>query len=319
LVAHKVRTIVLVAGLGHNSADRYSAWGRRVGANILIVRRGLEFGTAGVAKDVVTRTSLLHRYSDFVIVYADSILAIDFSLMLDAHRRNLQRDCLVTVATHSPVDLIPTEAERSNYGMIRLNEEGRVVRFLEKPEVKHIGPRDVASTGVFLLNKRVFGRFPEKYPLDLSRDVLEKLGAGPRSPVFGFDVGTGFRFDVGTISEFVNKQFALLRGELRVPGIRLRGVRKNGPLIGGGRIRGKSMVGPGCRVAPGGTLKGLNVLGRGVFVGRGSTLEDSIVLDHVRIGERAFVSGSVLGSHCAVGDGVVLKPGTVLGDYTRVV
>jgi NDP-sugar pyrophosphorylase family protein len=319
LVAHDVRTIVLVAGVGDKSADRYGVWGRRYGANVLVVRRSLEFGTAGIAKDVVERTGLLRQHGDFLIVYADSILAIDFTQMLNAHRRNLQRGCLVTVATHRPVDLIPSGADRSNYGVMRLNEEGRVLRFLEKPEVKQIGPDNVASTGVFVLNKRAFGRFPRKHPLDLSRDVLQKLSAGLRSPVFGFDVGTGFRFDIGTISEFVNKQFALLRGELRVPGIRLRGVRENEPFIGGGYVCGKSMIGRGCRIAPDGALKGLNVLGRDVFVGKGATVENSIVFDHVKIGEQATISGSVVGSHCLVGDGVVLKPGTVLGDYTRVV
>jgi NDP-sugar pyrophosphorylase family protein len=319
LIVHKIRNIVLIAGHGDNVADRYIAWGQRHSANIIVVRRGLEYGSGGVIQDVTAQTRSLDANNDFLVVYADSLLAIDFSRMIEAHRAKLRGDCLVTVATHKPADLAPIRGRCSNYGVCRLDHSGRIVRFAEKPDAEHIGPCDVASTGILVLNRHVFHRFPKGRPLDLSRDVLEFLATGARSPVSSFDIGSGFRYDVGTMEEFVRKQFALLRNELRVPGIRLHGIRKQGGISGGGKVIGKAIIGPGCRVATGGALKGLNVLGRDVFVGRGSNLEDSVVLDHVRVGERVSISGSVLGSHCSVGDGVVLKPGTVLGDYTRVV
>jgi NDP-sugar pyrophosphorylase family protein len=112
--------------------------------------------------------------------------------MIRAHRAARRLGCLATIATHVLEDLIPANKERTAYGVLSLNEERRVMSFVEKPEVEQIRSKNVASAGVFILNKKVLSRFPEVCPVDLSRDVMAVLAAGS-SRVFAFELEKGFR------------------------------------------------------------------------------------------------------------------------------
>ena len=315
LVDQNWRTVVLVVGLGDIFAERYVAWGEKRGLKVAIVKRGLQYGSGGVIRDVILGTPGLHRHHDFLVIYADSILAIDFRRMTTVHRNGARRDCLVTVATHRPDDLVPVGKRHSNYGVLRVNEAGRAILFVEKPAVHLINAAHVASAGVFILNRRVLDRFPNTHPVDLSRDVIPSLAASGSSPVFGFEIKNGFRYDVGTLDDYVPRQFAMLTGNMKIPGIRLEHVLSTGTAIGGGKTYGECMVGPGCRLSSGCKLLGMNILGRSVLLGEGAVLRNCIIFDHVHIGKHARISGCVLGSHCRIGNHVRLKPGTVVGDY----
>jgi NDP-sugar pyrophosphorylase family protein len=65
-------------------------------------------------------------------------------------------------------------------------------------------------------------------------------------------------------------------------------------------------------------LKGMVCCGRGVRIAAGATIEDSILLDNVRIEKNATVTGSILGTGSKVESGVIVPPGSVLGDKTRI-
>jgi len=304
--------------LGDTFADRYTLWTGKRGLKIVVAKRGLEYGSAGVTKDVVEKTPELKRFTNFFVVYADSVLSIDFTKMANAHASRIASGCLVTLCYHKPADLMPNGQQISNYGILKTDGEGRVLSFVEKPRVDNIGSNDVASTGTLILNRRALRLFPRSHPLDFSKDVLQALASGSESPVFGFDIENGFRYDIGTIEEYVHKQFDVLSGRLRISGVPVCRIRDEGSLPGGGRLHGRALIGPHCVFKKGVTLNGFNIVGREVYVGPGSRIEKSIVLDNARIGSRVRICEAVLGRHCVIGDGISLSKGAVLGDYSKV-
>jgi NDP-sugar pyrophosphorylase family protein len=161
-------------------------------------------------------------------------------------------------------------------------------------------------------------RFPDRRPLDFSRDVFQEIARPGDSPVFGFSAGDGYRYDIGTIDAFVQRQFEVLRGEIPLPGVPWALVRDVEPAASSGAHRGRALIGQGCQMHPQARLRGFNVIGRGVSIGAGASLEDCVILDDTVIADSAKVRQAVVGASCRIGEGVVLGPGTVLGDYSSV-
>lgn len=313
-----IGTVVLVVSLSDTVSERYIRWGRDRGLKLIIAKRGLEFGSAGVVRHIVQATKELKKFSDFLVVYPDSVLSIDFGKMAKVHAARKADGCLLTVCHHKPEDLITKGQPHSNYGVLLTNRAARITSFVEKPAVTRIDMHHAASAGAIILDRRVLRLFPQSQPLDLSRDVIEPLARGGKSPVFGFDIGSGFRHDVGTIAEYVRKQFDVLSGRLTVTGVPTRYIHGDGPLRGGGTLTGKASVGPGCIFEKGVQLCGFNVIGRNVRVGRGSLIEDSVILDKTIVRSGVRIKGAVIGANCVIGDGIALGRGTALGDFSQV-
>jgi mannose-1-phosphate guanylyltransferase len=271
-------------------------------------------------RDVVENTPLLEKFDDFLVVYADSIFSIDFTALTKRHQSVMAKQGLVTLCYHRPDDLSPQNQKNSNYGVLKLDCEGRILHFIEKPPRRAIAPTDVASTGTFIVNRRALRDLPKSLPLDFSRDVLESLACGPHSSVFGFDIGRGFRYDMGTIEEYVARQFDVLAGLLRLDGVPLVQIRRPSRLKGGNKqLKGCTMVAPPTHVHERATLNGFNVIGCEVSLGSDCYIEDSIIFDRTRIGAGARIVGAIIGKSCSIGDGVSLKRGTILGSHSTVI
>jgi|SRR6267142_3011190 len=313
-----IRTVVLITGLSDELAEGYVPWGRERGLRVIIAKRGLEFGSGGVVRQVVASVSELDRFNDFLVVYPDSVLSINFSRMAKIHTARKDVGCLVTVCYHKPEDLISTEQKKSSYGVLLSNGEGRIVNFAEKPLVTEVTEHHFANTGALILDRGAFRLFPKRRSLDFSRDVLQFLAFGARSPVFGFDIGSGFRYDVGTMTDYVSKQFEVLSGNLKVSGVPVRLIHGQGALRCGGTVVGKVLVGRGSSFASGVRFDGLNIVGRNVRVGVRSTIRDSVILDNTIIGSDVEIRGSVIGESCVIGKGVVFQKGTVLGGFSTI-
>lgn len=316
LARNRIRTAILVVGFCDAHYEQYVRWGRSKGLQVIVVKRSLEFGSAGVVRHVVETLPALNRFSDFLVVYPDSVLSIDFKRMASVHAARKATGCLLTVCHHKPEDLVASGNPKSNYGVLLTDSDGRVTSFVEKPSAEKVDERHVANAGVLMVDRRLFRRFPESSPLDFSRDVLQSLARGKTSPAFGFDIGSGFRHDVGTMREYVMKQFDVLAGRLTLRGVPARLIHADCRLANGATVVGKALIGPRSLFEKDAKLCGGNIIGHGVRVGARSVIEESVVLDNTTIGSDVQITGAVIGPHCVISDGVALNKGTVLGGYS---
>jgi len=319
LVRHRILNIVLVTGLGDIESERFRTWGREHGLTLQIARRGLDFGSAGVVRSVVHELQADDHtpQAAFCVIYGDSLLQLDFTGMLAAHRVYKHAGGLVTVAYHQPEDVIVAGQPGTNYGILSLNAERRIERFREKPPVREIAS-PYASAGVFLLDPRALALFPSRSPADLSMDVLGPAATGQSSPLFGFDIAPGYRYDIGTLHAYMERQFDVLKGRLRLDNVALPFTPKRAPPFRHCALRGAALIGSGCAIADGVVLSGTNVIGDGVAIGRGSQIENSIILDNAWIGAEVRMSRTIVGPSARVGDGAVLADGSVLGGWSIV-
>ena len=294
-----ISEIIVVAGLEGDEFDQYVATREPAKMKIQVVRHGTEHGSGGVLKVVID--SLTAKYARFLVVYGDSLLKMDFASILSFHESRKHAGCLATVVCHSPEDLTVPGQLNSNYGVLWLAPDGRCTKLVEKPPVLGLSS-NFASAAVFVLERSIFKHMTDVRPTDLTTGLLARLASGSSSPVFGFRLEDGYRYDIGTIAEYRRRQFEVLDGEIEAGNI-----KPTGQLFG----RDVS-VGTTTR------LLGHNILGDNVVVGEDCVFSECVILAGSIIGNHVTMNGVILGRNCRVSDHTVLRPQTVLGDWSVV-
>ena len=114
-------------------------------------------GTAGGVK------KMEHFFGDtFVVVYGDVLTDFDLSDMLSFHQGN---NCLATIA-------ILEVASAGSVGVVEMNQEGRLLSFVEKPSHRS-GMGNLGSGGVYVFEKEVLKHMPEAGYSDFGYDCCQ--------------------------------------------------------------------------------------------------------------------------------------------------
>jgi mannose-1-phosphate guanylyltransferase len=124
---------------------------------------------------------------DFIVVNGDNLFDLDFKAMIAAHRRH---QATVTVALTKTDDV-------ASKGVAALEGE-RITAFVEKPKPEE-APSDLANSGYYLFNERVFDHLPAERKFMLERDLFPQLAS--EGKLYGF-VSDGQWFDTGTFERW---------------------------------------------------------------------------------------------------------------------
>lgn len=147
-------------------------------------------GTAGAARRVA------ERYPDFfdqtfVVIYGDLLIDLDLDDLRAFHQ---QRGSMFSIA------LKYTTTPQSQ-GMIAVDEQGRVQRFVEKP--KEWDGDNVANAGVYLCEPEVITRIPPGFS-DFGHNIIPALlHAG--AAVYGCPL-KGYLLDIGDPAAYAQAQ-----------------------------------------------------------------------------------------------------------------
>jgi glucose-1-phosphate adenylyltransferase len=183
--------------------------------------------------------------------------------------------------------------EATRFGVIGVNEERRIVEFMEKPKKPFATPwdpgRSLISMGVYLFKTPVLIKAllrdarNAKSSHDFGRDILPALIGGHRVFAYTFD---DYWEDIGTIDAYWEANMAFLSPRppmiLRDPAWPIRTYKAQHPptFISGGDIR-DSIVGPGCTLADCRIVH--SIISAAVSVEPGAEIVDSIVFQDVRV------------------------------------
>lgn len=138
---------------------------------------------------------------DFLIMNGDILTDIDYR---DFHEYHVGRRNTFTVSSHQ-------RELRSEYGVLKINEQDRLVEFREKPVITY----DV-SMGVYMANRGILRYIPEGVAYGFDHLMLDLIKAGDPASVKKFQ---GYWLDIGriddynqAIEEFESKKNLFLRG-----------------------------------------------------------------------------------------------------------
>lgn len=268
--------------------EGYFGDGAAFGLHITYVTEAEPLGTGGGIRNVADHL----RGEDFLVFNGDVLAGVDLRALVAMHR-----DGDADVTLH----LTEVEDPRA-FGMVPLDDEGRVTAFLEKPQ----RPQDIVTNrinaGCYVFAPSVLDRIEYGRVVSVEREVFPALLAAD-ARVLGF-VDSGYWLDLGTPAAFVQGSVDLVLG------------RVDSSAVPPGRAGGVLVL-PTASVAPDATVTAGTTIGAGASVGAGAIVEGSVIFDDVVIGPGAIVRASAIGRGAQIAAGAVID-GAVIGDGARI-
>lgn len=187
---------------------RFDAFGRSF-VNILAAEqtpaRAAWFqGTADAVRQNLRHFSSVAAVDQYLILGGDQLYRMDFSYMVAEH---LKRGAEITVAV-TPV----AAAETSRFGILQVEGNGRIVRFLEKPKRDQLEGLEteegfLASMGIYLFNRDALEQtLLESHANDFGHGIIPE--SIEKRAVYAH-IFQGYFEDVGTIRSFYEANLEL--------------------------------------------------------------------------------------------------------------
>ena len=231
-----------------------------------------------------------------LILSGDHIYRMDYQDMLRNHKEN-NADVSVSVMQ------VPWD-EASRFGILTADEEGRILKFSEKPKNPD---SNLASMGIYIFSKAVLKKAliedaadPESEH-DFGNNIIPKL-LGEQKRLFTYEF-KGFWKDVGTFGSYHQTNMELLdeNPEFNI-------FDPDQPILSNVNTRPPQYLGPNSKVHTSIVADGARILGSvehsvmspDTFVGEGAVVTDSVILPGARIEEGAKVTRAILGENAVI-------------------
>ncbi|MDR6224752.1 sugar phosphate nucleotidyltransferase [Desmospora profundinema] len=242
----------------------------------------------------------------FLVISGDALTDVDLHKAIRFHREREAIGTLVLTRVEVPLE----------YGVVMTREDGRIIRFLEKPSWSEVFS-DTVNTGIYVLEPEILSFFKRDQVFDFSRDLFP-LVMEKEFPLFGV-VTEGYWSDIGNLEQYRQAQWdllegrveAILRGKEWAPGIRVEdGVYVEDPTS----LSAPVFLGAGTRVDAGGRVGPYTVLGRYNRVRANASLERTVLWNRNEIAESAELAGTTLAHDIRFGPGARAENCTVVGE-----
>ncbi len=305
LVRHGIDDVIMTVAFLPQVIRNHFGDGSSLGMHIEYSVEETPLGTAGSVKNAESALD-----DTFIVISGDALTDFDLTAILDFHRT---REALVTIALKSVEN--PLE-----FGVVIVDEEGRIERFLEKPGWGQVFS-DTINTGIYVLEPEVLGYIPAAEPYDFSHQLFPKLFE-QRKSLYGV-LCDGYWQDVGSLEQYLEANRDALDGKvsLQIPGVRLRG----NVWVGQGvdfetldNVVGPAVIGNYAKIDPSAVIGPHTVLGTNVVVRAGAHAVEAVVGDNSYLGPGSRVTGAVLGNSVDVRANAVIAAGAVVGDQSSV-
>ena len=271
--------------------------GSRFGVKLHYLREPELTGSAGGLKQMEGWFD-----STFVVVGCDDLTNADLASLVAFHK---QRGALATIG------LVEAE-EVDQYGVVILDDEGRITGFQEKP-AKGTEKSKLANTGIYVFEPAIFERIPANTFYDFGKQVFPEL-LRDRLPFYAMKLDGAYWRDIGTPDEYRRATEDVLYGRVAVAGARATGVPPSASVASDARIEDPVRVGEGAQIGAGARIAGPSVIGDRVRIGEGATLERAIVWNGSTIGAGAIVRDSIVGERYIVDPGATLQDAIVANE-----
>lgn len=305
LKRHGFEDILVTVGFMPEAIQDYFGDGSDWEVNIEYSVEDEPMGTAGSVKLAEDRLS-----ERFVVVSGDALTDADLAKAVAFHEDRGAEATLVLQEVDDP----------SEFGIVVVDDEGRVERFLEKPDPEEVFSY-TANTGIYVLEPSVLEDMPAGEEYDFADDLFPKLLDADR-PVYGYVTEKPYWEDIGNIGQYMDAQKAVLNGEVR--GVRPPGEEvREGVYLGQGvevegQLEGPVALGDNVRVASGARVGPHSVIAPGVSISSGASVVRSTLAEDSVVGQDAELDGALVGRSCDIRAEARLLEGSAIGDNVEV-
>ena len=245
------------------------------GVRLKYCREEYPLGTAGCVR-------VAWNGDDVMILSGDGVCGFDYRAILDFH-----------ASSGADITIVGREVDDPReYGLMTISNEiasddMRVTGFIEKPGYDDC-LTNLANTGAYVISKDIIARIPEGEKVDFAQDVFPKmLSEGKKLCVYKDE---SFWYDIGDIPSLLKCQREMLEREGK-----------------------RSLISPTSSVAADVTVSG-TVIEDGAALGKGSRAMSSLICEGATVAGGADISEAVIGKNVTVGEGLIMKRFSALGE-----
>ena len=245
----------------------------------------------GTADAMYQNIEFLRRcHEPYVIIASgDCVYKLDYNKVLDYH---IEKKADVTVVCKD----MPADMDISRFGVVKMNEDSRIIEFEEKPMVSR---SNTISTGIYVLRRRqlieMLERCHEEGRSDFVNDILIRYKN--MKQIYGYKIDT-YWSNIASVQAYYETNMAFLKPEVRR-------YFKEDPKIHskiddlppakyneGSEVR-NSLIASGCIIN---SKVENSVLFKKVFVGKNCVIKNSIILNDVYIGDNTHIENCIVES-----------------------
>ncbi len=293
-----VVTVQFLASMVRN----YFGDGEDFGMSLQYATEETPLGTAGSVKNAEDAL----RDGPFLVISGDALTDIDLSELVRFHK---DHDALVTVG----LTRVPDPLE---FGIIIVDDDGRIQRFLEKPTWGQVFS-DTVNTGIYVMEPEVLAEFGPGQVADWSSDVFPRL-LKRGAPLYGC-ITDGYWEDVGNHESYLKAQADVLAGRVQAeidgfemsPGV---WVAEGAEVDPDAALKGPLAIGDYAKIEAGAQLREFTVIGSNVVVKEGAFLHRAVVHSNVYVGAGTTLRGCVIGKNTDVMRSARIEEDAVVGD-----
>ncbi len=282
-----------------------------------------------------------HTHDFILILSGDQLYQMDFEKLAKYH---IAQKADLTIAT------IPVKAkDATGFGIMKVNEEGYIDSFVEKPSAKELpkwksavskadkkkGKVYMASMGIYIFSKDALKKLfkDNDGANDFGKEIIPAaINSGYTVASYEYD---GYWEDIGTIASFFEANLELtdnlpsfnlfdnqkivytrprLLGPTKIFGTRFtKSVLAEGCIIHAKKIE-QSIIGIRSRIGARSVLKRVIAFGNDFYQTLEELMEDRKEDIPIGIGKNCHIENAIIDKNCRIGDNVVIRGGGRLKD-----
>jgi mannose-1-phosphate guanylyltransferase len=212
----------------------------------------------------------------FIVVNGDVLTDLNVAELWDFHKSH---------GAEGTIALTPVD-DPSRYGVVPIDDDGRVIEFVEKP-APGTAPTNWINAGTYVLEPSVLDRIASDRKVSIERETFPAMVADESLFALHSD---SYWIDAGTPETYLRAQLDLIDG-----------IRAN-----------EIAVLPSDEIDSSALVEN-SVLGADVVIGNGTIVRNSILMDGVTIGPGVRIHDSIIASGARVGPDSHISDLTVVG------
>jgi len=343
LAENNIRDVILIIGYRKDKVMNHFGNGRDFGVRIRYVEQRQQLGTAHALKQAESLAA-----EEFLVISGDNI--VDESTVaaaLAAEKNSLLYKQHPEASKYGVIEIESLEAP----------EDGaRVRKIIEKP--KGGAESALVNIGIYVFDRSIFDEIGEKTDMtDVLNEFVERGGTLRAHEAKGAWLDVVYPWDILSVNDVALRlsvtgrtlagrieRNIIIRGDVEIGEGSV--IRANSYIVGPVIIGKNCEIGPNVCIFPATsignnvsieafTLVRNSVIMDDVSIGAGCSIKNSIIDRGCSIGDRfstqsgrgdvkingehhSVEAGAMLGERCVIGDNVVTKPCTILGNNVRV-
>jgi len=287
-----VDEVILAVNYMADALERYIGE-ERFGMKITYSYETKPLGTAGPLRNA---KHLLGDKDPFFVLNGDIISKVDYNLV---HREHIENGGDLTIVLHM-------EEDPSRFGVVELDGENRILKFVEKPSPdQELGK--LVNAGIYVVEPKVIEMIDPGKNVSIEREIFPVLANRGRLYGSKYD---GVWIDIGTPEDYLAANYSILG---------LKGLEdprgENVQIDPTATILQPTAIGSNVRIGSDAHIGPRTSIGDNVSVGKGTRIEGSVIFNGAQIDDFSSIEGAIVGEGAIIGRWARIMRNVIVADH----